>query len=142
LPAAFLKGGSLGLYGDILFSSATQTSQTGPIAALMGPIAGSVEELYKLTLGNAYKEAQDKKVNWGGDLVRFIKGNIPGASLWYLKAALDHVIFQQAQEYFSPGYLARMERRTRQEFGQDYWWSPGAGVNGMRAPRLERALGK
>jgi hypothetical protein len=140
--AAFLKGGSLGLYGDFLFSSATQTSQTGPIAALMGPIAGSVEELYKLTLGNAYKEAQDKKVNWGGDLVRFIKGNTPGASLWYLKAALDHVIFQQAQEYFSPGYLARMERRTRQEFGQDYWWSPGAGVNGMRAPRLERALGK
>jgi hypothetical protein len=33
--------------------------------------------------------------------VKLGKGLIPGANLWYAKAALDHMIFNQLQEYFS-----------------------------------------
>jgi hypothetical protein len=39
--AAMLKGGSLGIYGDFLFSDATQGGHKGPFAAAMGPVAGS-----------------------------------------------------------------------------------------------------
>lgn len=139
--AAFLKGGSLGLYGDFLFSGATQHSQTGPLAALMGPSAGLVEEVFHLTQGNLVKVAQGQKTQFGGDLVQFIKGNTPGASLWYAKAALDHVVFQQLQEYFSPGYLATMQRRAQKDFGQSFWWAPGSGPEGMRAPDLAKVTG-
>lgn len=139
--AAFLKGGSLGLYGDFLFSGATQSNQAGPLAALMGPVAGLVEEAFKLTQGNIVQALQGKDTNFGAEVVRFIKGNTPGASLWYAKAALDHLIFHQLQEYFSPGYLAQMQRRAQKEFGSQYWWAPGTGVEGMRAPDLSRALG-
>lgn len=140
--AAFLKGGSLGLYGDFLFSGATQSNQAGPIASLLGPVAGLVEEAFKLTQGNIVQALQGKDTNFGAELVRFVKGNTPGASLWYAKAALDHLIFHQLQEYFSPGYLAQMQRRARKEFGQEFWWTPGTGIEGMRPPQLERAIGE
>lgn len=140
--AAFLKGGSLGLYGDFLFSGATQHNQAGPIAALMGPVAGLVEEAFKLTQGNIVEAMQGKDTNFGAEAVRFVKGNTPGASIWYAKAALDHIIFHQLQEYFSPGYLAQMQRRAQKEFGQQYWWTPGTGLDGMRAPNLAKAVGE
>ena len=140
--AAFLKGGSLGLYGDFLFSGATQANQAGPIAALLGPVAGLAEEAFKLTQGNIVEAMQGKDTHFGAELVRFVKGNTPGASLWYAKAALDHLIFHQLQEYFSPGYLATMQRRAQKEFGQSYWWQPGTGVEGMQAPNLAKAVGE
>lgn len=139
--AAFLKGGSLGIYGDFLFSGVNQSSNTGPLAALMGPGAGLVEEAFGLTQGNLIQMAKGEETNFGAELTRFIKGNTPGASLWYAKAALDHIIFQQMQEYFSPGYLSKMKRRTEREFGQTWWWEPGTGIEGMRAPDFERAVG-
>ena len=140
--AAFLKGGSLGLYGDFLFSGATQNNQAGPLAAMLGPVAGLVEEAFKLTQGNVVQAMQGKETHFGAELTRFIKGNTPGASLWYAKAALDHLIFHQLQEYFSPGYLAQMQRRAQKDFGQTYWWQPGAGIEGMRPPDLGRAVGQ
>lgn len=138
---AMLKGGSLGLYGDFLFSGVTQTSRTGPIAALAGPVFGLAEEAINLTQGNVVQALQGKETDFGAEAVRFAKGNTPGASLWYAKAALDHIIFHQLQEYFSPGYLAKMERRARQEFGQEYWWQPGTGVEGMQQPDLGNIKG-
>jgi hypothetical protein len=140
--AAFLKGGSLGLYGDFLFSGATQANQQGPIASLMGPVAGLVEEAFKLTQGNIIEAMQGKDPHFGAELVRFVKGNTPGANLWYAKAALDHIIFHQLQEYFSPGYLSQMQRRAQKEFGQQFWWTPGTGTEGMHAPNLARAVGE
>lgn len=140
--AAFLKGGSLGLYGDFLFSGSTQATQTGPLAALMGPTAGLVEDAFKLTQGNVVQALRGQKTNFGAETVQFVKGNIPGANLWYTKAALDHIIFHNLQEYFSPGYLSQMQRRAQKEFGQQYWWSPGTGPDGMRAPDLAKAIGE
>jgi hypothetical protein len=108
----------------------------------MGPTAGLVEEVFKLTQGNLIESAQGKDTHFGAEAVRFVKGNLPGANLWYTKAALDHIVFQNLQEYFSPGYLSSMQRRTEKDFGQKYWWKPGTGVEGMRAPDAARAVGE
>lgn len=140
--AAFLKGGSLGLYGDFLFSGTTNTNFNGPIAATLGPVAGLVEDAFHLTQGNLLDAAKGKDMHFGAEATRFVKGNLPGASLWYAKAGLDHMIFHRLQEYFSPGYLAKTERRTKQDFGQEFWWPPGTGVGGMKPIHPERALGR
>jgi len=140
--AAMLKGGSLGIYGDFLFSQATHYSKTGAVGALLGPLVGLVEESVNLTQGNLIQLAQSKDTKFGAELVRFIRGNLPGGSLWYAKAALDHAVFNQLQEYFSPGYLAQMERRARKEFGQTYFWQPSAGFSDIRAPEWQRAVGQ
>jgi len=132
--AAFLKGGSLGLYGDFLFSDQTQGGQSA-LAALGGPIAGDIESIFKLK-GTA---ADGNVDSTGGNLVRLLKSHTPAANLWYTKAATDHMIFHQLQEYFSPGYMRRMRQRARKEFGQEFWWEPGE-MTPDRGPSLGAAV--
>ncbi|WP_433886954.1 hypothetical protein [Pseudomonas vranovensis] len=133
--AAFLKGGSLGLYGDFLFSNQTQGGQDA-LAAIGGPITGDIQSIFKLK-----DTAADGNVDsTGGNLVRLLKSHTPAANLWYTKAATDHMIFHQLQEYFSPGYLRNMRRRARKEFGQEYWWEPGD-ITPDRAPSIGAAVG-
>lgn len=120
---ALLKGGSLGIYGDFLFSEATQHGQS-PIASLTGPVFGLVESAFNLTQGNAMQFARGEDTHLGAEVVKFAKGNTPAQSLWYAKAAFDHLIWNQLAEYFSPGYLAKLRQRSEREFGQKYYWSP------------------
>lgn len=133
--ASFLKGGAMGLYGDFLFSNTTQGGRSF-VASLGGPIASDIDALSQLK-GNA---AEGKGSKVGGNLVGFAKSHIPGANLWYTKAATDHLIFNQLQDYFSPGYLRRMKQRARKEFKQSYWWEPGD-TTPDRAPNLGAAVG-
>lgn len=133
--ASFLKGGAIGLYGDFLFSDTSQGGSS-PLAALGGPIAGDLESIFKLK-----DNAADGEVNQtGGKLVRLAKSHLPGANLWYTKAATDHLIFNQLQDYFSPGYLHRMKQRAQKEFKQSYWWEPGDSTPD-RGPNLGAAVG-
>lgn len=133
--AAFLKGGSLGMYGDFLFSDTTQAG-TSAVVSFLGPIAGDAEAIMKLK-GTA---AEGKGDQVGGNLVRLAKSHLPFANLWYTKAATDHLIFNQLQDYFSPGYLRRMKQRARKEFNQSFWWEPGESTPD-RAPNLGAAVG-
>lgn len=135
--AAMLKGGSLGIYGDFLFSESSQYGRS-PLASALGPVASFAEESLNLTQGNIMQMMQGKDSDFGAELVKFGKSNTPGANLWYAKAALDHLIFHRLQEYFSPGYLRKMRRRAQKEFGQDYYWEPGE-TTPDRAPDLKEA---
>lgn len=131
---AMLKGGSLGIYGDFLFSDATQHGQS-PVASVLGPVISLGESMFNLTQGNIVQAVMGKDTHAGAELVKFAKANMPGASLWYAKAALDRIVFHQLQEYFSPGYLSKMRARSAREFGQRWWWEPGEVVPD-RAPDL------
>jgi fermentation-respiration switch protein FrsA (DUF1100 family) len=67
---------------------------------MLGPVAGWLMML--LNWGRDTAQCRrGKPEQTGGDLVKLGKGLIPGANLWYAKAALDHMIFNQLQEYFS-----------------------------------------
>ncbi|EOM8402086.1 hypothetical protein ACNGVW_002111 [Klebsiella variicola] len=120
---ALLKGGGLGLYGDFLLSDHTRYGG-GALASMLGPVAGLVDDMVKLGQGIPLNAVEGKPEQTGGDLVKLGKGLIPGANLWYAKAALDHMIFNQMQEYFSPGYLRKVEQRSKKNFNQTYWWRP------------------
>jgi hypothetical protein len=97
-------------------------------------VGGLVEEALNLTQGNLIQYAQGKETHAGAEAIRFIKGNTPGANLWYAKAALDHLIWNQAAEYLSPGYLSSMRSRARREFGQDFYWAPDSAVPRRAGP--------
>lgn len=120
---ALLKGGGLGLYGDFLLSNHTKYG-AGALASLLGPVAGVVDDAIKIAQGVPLNAVEGKPEQTGGDLVKFVKGLTPGGNIWYTKAVLDHMVFNQLQEYFSPGYLRRMEKRSKKEFNQTYWWRP------------------
>jgi hypothetical protein len=131
---AALKGGSLGFYGDFLQSQSSQHG-TSAFAGMLGPSLGLAEELLNLSQGNIIQALQGEDSHAGAEALRTLKGLTPGSSLWYAKAALDHLIFQQAQEMVSPGYLRRMEQRAQREFKQRYWWKPGTDQP-QRAPKF------
>jgi hypothetical protein len=137
---AFLKGGSLGLYGDFLFSESTQHGQ-GPLASALGPVAGAAEEAFGFTQGNLVQLMQGKDTHAGAELIKMARGMTPGANLWYLKAITDHLIFNQLQEMASPGYLAKVRSRAQREFGQSFWWDP-AEATPDRAPNAAAAIGQ
>ena len=124
--AAFLKGGSLGLYGDFLFSQTGTTRYgTGPLEAVAGPTIGAVADLATFVAQAPGKIAEGKDPQVAAKAMNIAKGFIPGSNLWFTKAATDHMIFQQAQEALNPGYLAGMRARTMREFGAGFWWQPG-----------------
>lgn len=77
--------------------------------------------------------------NLGATLVRNLKGITPGSNVWYARAALDHLIWQQAMEAVSPGYLASVRQRTQRETGQGWWWNPGE-LAPERGPDLGAAI--
>lgn len=136
---ALLQGGSLGLYGDFLFSEASSHGQSA-LTSFLGPVAGEVDDTLKLTQGNMVQASRGENTDFGAELTKFVQGNLPGANLWYTKAVLDHMIFHNLQEYFSPGYLSRMRKSAYRNFGQQYWWEPGE-ISPSRAPNLGTAVG-
>lgn len=135
--ASLMKGGGLGILGDFAFADTTQYGNS-MLATAAGPMAGMLEDVDKLTRENLIQAAKGDETHAGAELVRFIKGNIPVVgSLWYTKAALNHLFIHQLQEWASPGYLQRMESRARREFGQEYWWEP-EDVTPERGPDLSK----
>lgn len=132
--AAFLKGGTLGIYGDFLFSQdGTTRYGTGPLEAVAGPTIGGVADIVSFgakVRGDMLNEgltAEEATAKAGAKALGIAKGYIPGQNLWYTKAATDHFIFQALQEMLSPGYLDSMRARTERDYGSDWWWSPGPG---------------
>ena len=139
--AAFLKGGSLGLYGDFLFSqSGTTRYGTGPLEAIAGPTIGGAADLAAFIAQAPGKIAAGEDPQVAAKAINIAKGYIPFQNLWFTKAATDHLIFQNAQEALNPGYLDSMRARTQREFGNDWWWAPGE-VAPDRAPDLGNAFG-
>ena len=138
---AFLKGGAMGIMSDFLYSDTTSFGGNSPAEILAGPLVGTFSEFDRLTRGNLIEASQGKSTHAGGEAIRFFSGMTPGANLWYLKGALNHLFIHQIQEMASPGYLNRMSARARREYGQHYWWEPGD-VTPDRAPNLAAMAGR
>ncbi len=138
---AFLKGGALGILGDFLYAPTTAFGGNTMAEIVAGPMFGEMSGFDRLTRGNLLKAAQGEDTKAGGEAIRFVSGLTPGANLWYLKGALNHLFIHQIQEMASPGYLNRMSARARREYGQHYWWGPGD-VTPERAPNLAAMVGQ
>jgi hypothetical protein len=137
---SFLKGGALGIYGDFLFADWTKYG-TSIGGTLGGPIVGDIEDVLKLTMGSAERATDGGDTKAGPQAIKMLKGHLPGANLWYTKAALDRLIFSQLQEMAAPGYSQRMEARARKQFNESYYWHPGQ-TTPQRGPDLGRAVGE
>jgi hypothetical protein len=147
--AAFVQGGGLGIYGDILYTGLGGNSRSGQPnwANFLGPVAGTFVDALNITLGNAGELAEGKDTNIGAEAIRFSRQNMPFVNLWYARSAIDHMFVHEMQEAASPGYLNKMRKNARKEWGQDYWWEPGGYIwdgTGLpdRGPDLSKAVGE
>jgi hypothetical protein len=124
--AAFLQGGALGIYGDFLYGATHTRYGSGILEAVSGPTMGPLLELGLVQPLDAIgKRIQGKESHFLARQFQDLKGFVPGGNIWYAKAALDHLVFQQVMEALSPGYLASIRSRTMKEYQQDWFWAPG-----------------
>lgn len=135
---ALLKGGALGLYGDLLLADETRHGH-GIVTSLEGPGVGLVEDLYGLSIGAVHKAMKGEDVHWGANAIRVAKGLTPGQNLWYTRLLFDRMFVQSLQEWASPGYLRRIKENSERQFGQTYWAAPGGDIS---APDFTQLAGK
>ena len=124
--AAFIQGGGVGIFGDILYTGFGGDSRGGQAnwTGILGPVFGTAFDAADMSLGNAGKAAAGKKTNFAASSIRLARQNAPFVGLWYAKGAVDHVLTYELQEAVNPGFKRRMQSRAKKEYGQDYWWSP------------------
>jgi hypothetical protein len=126
--AAFLQGGGIGIYGDLLFADVNRFGG-GLTSTMAGPVIGRLDNLRNLTIGNIGDLASDKDTNFGRELVRFARQNTPFASsAWYLRLVWNNVIMDRLQTMADPQAsraFRRQEQARMRDYGQRYWWRPG-----------------
>ena len=132
--ASMLQGGGLGIYGDFFFGEFNRFGRSA-LSTAAGPTLGTADGL--LTL---WAKARDTgKMAAGGDKygadlaassLRLAASNMPFASRFWARPAINYLALYPIQEALNPGYLQRMQRRIERENNQTFWLSP------TEAPRL------
>lgn len=137
---AMLRGGGVGIFGDIMNTGLGGDNRGGQsnLTGLLGPVYGTAADL-GMVAGSVFRE-KTEPADVGANLLRIGYQNTPFIRSWYTKAAFEHAVFHDMQELLSPGYLQRMKRRAKKDFGQGFWWSPGKSLP-ERAPNLNTAVG-
>ena len=136
---SLLRGGGLGFAGDIIFGGRySHDSVGGRASELLGPTAALAFDTLDLTAGNLVDFLSDKDVNLSADIVRYLKGNTPGTSAWYMRLVLERYLFEYLQELSDPNYYSKMRRKiktTKTKEKNTYWWKPGEKTPNM-APSI------
>jgi len=112
--AAFLQGGGLGIYGDVLFK---EVRGAGDVAAgLAGPVFLTA---FDILAGISYG-IRGEGGKAGKAAFRAIQSNIPFLNIFYIKSAYDYLLGHQLMETMNPGVLKRVEKRMKKDYNQEY----------------------
>ena len=137
--AALLQGGGLGIFGDFLFSDVNRFGGGLP-ATLAGPTVQHLWDIWTLTGGNLLELAEGKDTHAGRELVKVLRANTPGGSLWYMRLAYERLVLDQIQYLIDPKANQAFKSKQqwwKRETGQEFFWQPGATAP-SRAPDFGR----
>jgi hypothetical protein len=127
IMAGVQRSGMGSIVGDFLLG---QFDRHGLSAAanMLGPTFGQVDDLMELLhAGGRTKEGMFSSAAMrerGATLLKMLRDNIPFMNLWATSLAMNALIWHRAQEWISPGYLARSEQRHKDLQGTQYLISP------------------
>lgn len=121
---ALVKGGGLGVMGDMIYNGVFSENAYGSpnVLNFLGPVAGTVFDTWDVAMSMRDSAVYDKETKWQMKALRLVRGNTPFLNIWYAKTALDHAVFNDLNEMLSPGYLRRQRDRAKRTQGQEYWW--------------------
>jgi len=112
--AAFLQGGGLGIYGDVLFKEVRGSADI--LAGLAGPgFATAGDVLLAMNYGIRGEGGKAGKAAF-----RALNTNIPFLNIFYIKSAYDYLLGHQIMETMNPGVLKRVEKRMKKDYNQEY----------------------
>lgn len=115
--AAMAQGGGWGIAGDFFFSDFNSYGRSFA-ETLTGPTVGTVGDVAKLISGAMRGDTE------AADLAKLGLQNLPLQNLFWIKPAFDHLLLYQIQESLNEGYIKRMERRMKKDYGQEFFIKP------------------
>ncbi|HHP8129713.1 TPA: hypothetical protein ACSISC_000058 [Acinetobacter baumannii] len=134
---SLVAGGGLPVLGDILVAG-TDTSGRDANSFVSGPLGSDFTSLLGLTVGNLTQYNEGKDTNFGNEAFKFVKGKIPAQNLWYTKAAINRMFFDEVQDTIAPGYREKALRKAERQQDREGFW--GDDVTDIRAPDFERVV--
>ncbi|MFH4037882.1 hypothetical protein WAJ79_08770 [Acinetobacter baumannii] len=134
---SLVAGGGLPVLGDILVAG-TDTSGRDANSFLIGPMGSDFSSLLSLTVGNLTQYNEGKDTNFGNEAFQFVKRKIPAQNLWYTKAAINRMVFDEMQDAVAPGYREKALRKAERQQDRERFW--GDDINDIRAPNFERVV--
>ncbi|QER74750.1 hypothetical protein F3P16_06135 [Acinetobacter baumannii] len=132
-----VAGGGVPVLGDILVAG-TDTSGRDANSFVSGPLGSDFTALLGLTVGNLTQYNEGKDTNFGNEAFKFVKGKIPAQNLWYTKAAINRMFFDEIQDTIAPGYREKALRKAERQQDRERFW--GDDINDIRAPDFERIV--
>ncbi len=140
--AAFLQGGSLGIFGDFLYGLTSRSGQDIK-SNIAGPVFGTLIDAGAIPANLIKDLLTGDDITLGRDVTNFARRNTPGTSLFYARAALDRMLWDQVQLVLDPeaeAHWRRQERARVRQFGNERFWERGE-LTPDRAPDMGAALG-
>ena len=134
---SLVAGGGLPVLGDILVAG-TDTSGRDANSFVSGPLGSDFSAALGLTVGNITQYNEGKDTNFGNEAFKFVKGKIPAQNLWYTKAAINRMVFDEIQDAVAPGYREKALRKAERTQDRERFW--GDDINDIRAPNFERVV--
>jgi hypothetical protein len=136
--AGILQGGGLGVFGDLVNAAGTGRYGNSLAAQAAGPLVTAPDDIKNWLIPNISKLINGEETHFAGDALYIAARYTPGNNLWYSKLALQRVVLDQlalmidgrARDRFQ-----RLEREAAKNYGQDYYWRPGA-LTPERAPSI------
>jgi hypothetical protein len=141
--AAMMQGGGLSIFGDFLFADLNRYDR-GLAETIAGPVVGLAQDLKNLTIGNMQQMINGQDTNVASEALGFASRYMPGASVWYIRGALERTVIDQVRMMIDPDAKKRMrdlEKKYKKDRGQEYWWRPGQ-MAPDRAPNLGAMFGQ
>lgn len=128
--------------GDFLFSQKNRYDK-GLVSTVAGPVVGLGADLLGAVSQNVTKAASGEDTKVASDVIDLAQRYAPGASIWYLRTAMQDLIFDELRALSDPkakARLRRIEKRYRTEFNQEHFVSRAN--NTVRLPDLAAAFGQ
>jgi hypothetical protein len=149
---ATLKGGGLGVFGDAIEFSRNEFGQdlfditkgpTASTATTLGEVANAASySAYEAVYADD-PEVAEKAAKLRGKATRhLLTREVPGSSLWYIRAAYERLLVDQVAAWAGEDRAANartLERRAKEQ-GNRYFMRPGDAMQEWRAPDMSSAL--
>ncbi|WP_175767680.1 hypothetical protein [Burkholderia cenocepacia] len=133
---AFSVGGGAGFAGDMLTSMLTSGQYSEVVSSIVGgPLVSTLIQPVLAMKRNLDDAVQGNDMHVGADLLKIAQSNTPLVNLWFWKTVWNRLIWDNLAENLSPGVTQRNMNRSRNQYHNDYYWSPGTGEP-QRTPDL------
>jgi len=144
LMQAMIQGGGLGMFGDFVLADTNRYGYSlGEQVA--GPVVNFLGDVSRLTSGNIRELTMGEDTGFAAEAVKFTKRYQPMGSLWFSRAAMEHMVYDQLERWADPNAPSRWRRYERslksRSGGAGPYWRRGK-ILPDRAPDFKKAIGK